>query len=84
MQFPQTRLARLPEGAPLDYEPDNEQGVIYLISQQARRHGLHIESVRAGFPDCKTLDFETPTRFAPLALKFQSPSGRRSPDAVRT
>jgi hypothetical protein len=52
MQFPETRLARLPEGAPLDYEPDNEQGVIYLFSQQARRHGLHVESVRAGFPDC--------------------------------
>ena len=40
MQFPQTRLARLHEGAPLDYEPDNEQNVIYQFSQQARRHGL--------------------------------------------
>jgi hypothetical protein len=43
----------LPDGSPLDYEPENELGVIYLFSALARsRFGLHIERVRAGYPDC--------------------------------
>src|SRR5262249_43527073 len=43
---------RLPDRAPLDYAPDNEQGVIYLFSHLARkRFGLRIERVQAGFPD---------------------------------
>jgi hypothetical protein len=52
-QLPKRRPARLPAGAPLDYEPNNEQGVVYLFSSLARkRFGLHIERVQAGFPDC--------------------------------
>lgn len=51
-RFPQTRLLRLPEGAPLDYEPDNEQGVVYLFSSRARSHGLRVERIQGGFPDC--------------------------------
>lgn len=48
----QLRPARL-ESAPLDYAPDNEQGVVYLFSHLARpRYGLHVEKVQAGFPDC--------------------------------
>jgi hypothetical protein len=44
---------RLPDRAPLDYAPDNEQGVIFLFSHLARkRFGLRIERVQAGFPDC--------------------------------
>ena len=47
------RPPRLPDGAPLDYAPNNEMGVIYLFSHLARRrYGLHVEKVRAGFPDC--------------------------------
>lgn len=46
------QLARLPEGSPLDYEPNNEQGVVYLFSKHARRFGLHIERIQSGFPDC--------------------------------
>jgi len=47
------RPPRLPDGAPLDYAPNNEQGVIYLFSYLAReKFGLHIEKIRAGFPDC--------------------------------
>lgn len=47
------RSPRLPDGAPLDYAPNNEQGVIYLFSHLARkRFGLHVEKVQAGFPDC--------------------------------
>ena len=47
------RPPRLPDGAPLDYAPNNEQGVVYLFSHLARRRfGLHVEKVQAGFPDC--------------------------------
>lgn len=47
------RPAMLPDGSPLDYEPNNEQGVIFLFSSLARsRFGLRVESVRAGYPDC--------------------------------
>jgi hypothetical protein len=50
---PKQRPARLPDGAPLDYSPDNEQGVVFLFSHLARsRFGLHVERVQAGFPDC--------------------------------
>lgn len=47
------RSACLPDGAPLDYAPDNEQGVVYLFSHLARsRFGLRVERVQGGFPDC--------------------------------
>jgi len=49
---PAYRPSRLPDGAPLDYSPDNEQGVVYLFSHLARRFGLRVERVQAGFPDC--------------------------------
>jgi hypothetical protein len=50
---PFTRPARLPDGAPLDFAPNNEQGVVYLFSHLARRRfGLHVERVQSGFPDC--------------------------------
>lgn len=49
----ETRPARLPDGAPLDFAPDNEQGVVFLFSHLARkRFGLHVERVQSGFPDC--------------------------------
>jgi hypothetical protein len=52
-QLPEYRPSRLPSSAPLDYEPSNEQGVVYLFSHLARkRFGLHVERVQAGFPDC--------------------------------
>ena len=47
------RPQRLPDSAPLEYAPDNEQGVVFLFSQVARRRfGLTVERVRAGYPDC--------------------------------
>lgn len=50
---PSTRPARLPDGAPLDFAPDSEQGVVYLFSHLARRRfGLRVERVRAAYPDC--------------------------------
>ena len=43
----------MPDGAPLDYAPNNEQGVVYLFSHVARKQfGLRVERVQAGFPDC--------------------------------
>lgn len=46
------RPARL-DNAPLDYEPQNELGVVYLFSHLARRRfGLRVEGVQAGYPDC--------------------------------
>jgi hypothetical protein len=50
--FPKIRSVPLPKGSPLDYEPDNEQGVIYLFSHHARRFGLRVERIQNGFPDC--------------------------------
>ena len=50
---PPVRAARLPDGAPLDFAPNNEQGVVYLFSHLARRRfGLRVERVQAGYPDC--------------------------------
>jgi hypothetical protein len=47
------RPAKLPDGAPLDYEPENEQGVVFLFSHLARKHfGLRVERVQTGYPDC--------------------------------
>ncbi len=48
----ETRPDRLPDGAPLDYAPENEQGVVFLFSHLARKFGLHVERVQAGYPDC--------------------------------
>lgn len=53
VQLPATRKPRLPHGAPLDYAPDNEQGVVFLFSAIARsKYGLSVERVQGGFPDC--------------------------------
>ena len=49
---PGRRTARLPDGAPLEYAPKNEQGVVFLFSHLARKYGLRIEEIRTGFPDC--------------------------------
>jgi len=79
--FPETRPARLPEGAPLDYEPENEQGVVYLFSQQAGRYGLRVERVQDGFPDCiayrsgKRVRIEFEYRSRNFALHRHDPRG---------
>jgi hypothetical protein len=49
---PKRRPARLPDGAPLDYAPSNELGVVFLFSHLARKFGLRVERVQPGFPDC--------------------------------
>jgi hypothetical protein len=49
---PERRPSRLPDGAPLDYSPNNEQGVVFLFSHLARKFGLRVERVQTGFPDC--------------------------------
>jgi hypothetical protein len=36
----------------LDYAPENELGVVYLFSHVARKYGLRVQRVQAGFPDC--------------------------------
>lgn len=57
MNAPLYKPARLPDGAPLEYAPDNEQGVVYLFSHLARRRfGLRIERIQAGYPDCIAYD----------------------------
>lgn len=40
------------EGAPLQYAPENEQGVVFLFSYLAKQWGLKVEKIRPGFPDC--------------------------------
>jgi hypothetical protein len=46
------RAPRLPDWAPLEYAPNNEQGVVFLFSHFARKFGLRVELIRTGFPDC--------------------------------
>src|SRR3990172_7087379 len=48
----ETRPARLPDGAPIEYAPENEQGVVFLFSHLAKKFGLRVERVQAGYPDC--------------------------------
>ncbi len=48
---------RLPKGAPLEYAPDNEQGVVFLFSQLAlKEYGFKVERVQSGYPDCTARD----------------------------
>ena len=50
---PEHRPSRLPDGSPLDFAPDNEQGVVFLFSHLARKkYGLRVERIQTGFPDC--------------------------------
>lgn len=77
-----SQLSRLPEGLPLDYEPDNEQGVVYLFSHVARkRFGLHVERVQSGFPDCvayrngKLVRIEFEHRSRNFAVHGHDPNG---------
>lgn len=49
---PETRPERLPDGAPMDYAPENELGVVFLFSRLATKRGLQIDLIRSGYPDC--------------------------------
>ena len=40
-ESPAKRPARLPNGAPLVYAPDNEQGLVYLFSHLARKRFVY-------------------------------------------
>lgn len=40
------------KGAPMQYAPENELGVVLLFSQIAPKLQLKIEKIQAGFPDC--------------------------------
>ncbi|MDP8245943.1 MAG: hypothetical protein P9L94_17810 [Candidatus Hinthialibacter antarcticus] len=40
------------EGAPMDSAPTHEVGVVFLFSDYARKHRIHIEEIKPGFPDC--------------------------------
>jgi hypothetical protein len=49
-------LPRRLDNAALDYEPVNEQGVVFLFAAMQRRFGLRVERVQAAFPDCIAVD----------------------------
>src|SRR5947209_8001852 len=52
VEAPDSRPPRL-DNAPLDYAPENEQGVVFLFSHLAKkRYGLRVERIQAAFPDC--------------------------------
>lgn len=40
------------KGAPLQYAPTNELGVVFLFAHVAKRLQFRIEEIRAAFPDC--------------------------------
>jgi hypothetical protein len=42
----------MPPGAPLEFAPENEQGVVYLFSHWAGENAYKIEDIRPWFPDC--------------------------------
>jgi hypothetical protein len=49
---PKLHPDRLPDGAPMNYAPENELGVVFLFSHLAKKRGLKIQTIRPGFPDC--------------------------------
>jgi hypothetical protein len=64
------RPSPLPDGAPMDYAPENELGVVFLFSHVARkRYGLRIAKVKAGFPDCIAFQGTKPVR---IEFEFKS------------
>jgi len=41
------------DGAPLDYAPENEFGVVFLFSTLAKKQfGLRVERIKSSYPDC--------------------------------
>lgn len=40
------------EGAPLQYAPENELGVVFLFSHIAKKLRIRVEQIRPQFPDC--------------------------------
>lgn len=40
------------KGAPMEYAPENEMGVVFLFAHIARRLQFRIEEIRPQFPDC--------------------------------
>lgn len=40
------------EGAPMQYAPENELGVVFLFAHLAKRWRLRIEEIRSRYPDC--------------------------------
>lgn len=40
------------EGAPLQYAPENELGVVFLFSHIAKKLRIKVEQIRPQFPDC--------------------------------
>jgi hypothetical protein len=45
------RPERLPNG-PMNYAPENENGVVFLFADLAKHWRLRIEKIKPGFPDC--------------------------------
>ena len=39
-------------GVQLDFVPENEQGVVFLFSQLAKRFGVRVKKIQREFPDC--------------------------------
>jgi hypothetical protein len=46
------RRPRKLDGAPLDYAPENEQGVVYLFASLQKKYGVRIAQIQSGYPDC--------------------------------
>jgi hypothetical protein len=40
------------ENAPMHFAPQNEQGVVFLFSDYAKKNRIRVEEIRAAFPDC--------------------------------
>lgn len=49
---PPDKRADILDGAPLQYAPGNELGVVFLFAHLAKKWRLKIENIKAGFPDC--------------------------------
>ena len=47
-----TKRSEQLEGAPLQYAPENELGVVFLFCHIAKSLRLKVERIRPGFPDC--------------------------------
>jgi hypothetical protein len=60
--------------AALTHEPVNEMGVSMLFAMLARRLGFIIESVQAGFPDCRAKMEVLPGRWQDVRIEFEKES----------
>jgi predicted transport protein len=55
----------------LVYAPVEENGVIFLFSKLTQDLGIHVETIRKGFPDCIAKRYIGEGRYEPVYIEFE-------------